>query len=85
MGGYEDECTLWLRKYAALVIGDVFLGGERGFRVQPDSWLSEGVTHDQLRAHLRPLVELPVELLLPTHGNPVVADAHATLEQAIDR
>lgn len=83
-GGYPDEATLWLREHAALVTGDVFLGGERGFHVQPDSWLEEGMTHDGLRDALRPLLELPVEMLLPTHGDPVLEDAHATLEQALD-
>jgi hypothetical protein len=84
VGGYSDEATLWLREHAALVIGDVFLGGERGFRVQPDSWLAEGLTPQELRERLRPLLELPVELLLPTHGDPIAEDAHATLEHALD-
>jgi glyoxylase-like metal-dependent hydrolase (beta-lactamase superfamily II) len=83
-GGYADECTLWLREHAALVTGDVFLGGERGFRVQPDSWLAEGLTQDELRERLRLLIELPVELLLPTHGDPIVENAHETLERALD-
>jgi glyoxylase-like metal-dependent hydrolase (beta-lactamase superfamily II) len=81
--GYSDECMLWIRGHRALVTGDVFLGGERGFRVQPDSWLAEGLTHDSLRELLRPLLELPLELLLPTHGNPVTEDAHGVLERAL--
>ena len=84
VGGYEDEATLWMREHAALVTGDVFLGGERGFRVQPDSWLAEGLTHDELRERLRPLLELPVEMLLPTHGDPILDDAHEVLETALD-
>jgi glyoxylase-like metal-dependent hydrolase (beta-lactamase superfamily II) len=84
VGGYPDEATLWLREHAALVVGDVFLGGERGFRVQPDSWLADGMTHDELRDRLRPLLELPVEILLPTHGDPILEDAHETLERAIE-
>ena len=83
-GGYPDECTLWIRPHAALVIGDAFLGGERGFRVQPDSWLGEGLSHEGLRERLRPLLELPVELLLPTHGVPIAEEAHGTLERALD-
>ena len=83
-GGYDDEATLWLREHAALVTGDVFLGGERGFHVQPDSWLTDGMTHDELRERLRPLLELPVEMLLPTHGEPVLEGAHETLERAIE-
>jgi glyoxylase-like metal-dependent hydrolase (beta-lactamase superfamily II) len=82
-GGYPDECTLWLRSHLGLVTGDVFLGGERGFRVQPDSWLAAGLTHDTLREQLRPLLELPVELLLPAHGDPVTEDARETLEHAL--
>jgi glyoxylase-like metal-dependent hydrolase (beta-lactamase superfamily II) len=80
---YEDECVFWIRKHGALVTGDVFLGGERGFRVQPDSWLAEGLTHEGLRERLRPLLELPVEAILPTHGNPIVEDARGTLERAL--
>jgi hypothetical protein len=83
-GGYEDEATLWLREHAALVTGDVFLAGERGFHVQPDSWLTDGMRHDELRELLRPLLDLPVEMLLPTHGDPVLENAHATLERAIE-
>jgi hypothetical protein len=83
-GGYADECTLWLREHAALVTGDVFLGGERGFHVQPDSWLAGGLTHDELRDRLRPLLELPVEMLLPTHGDPILDHAHEVLEHALD-
>ena len=83
-GGYDDEATLWLREHAALVAGDVFLGGGRGFHVQPDSWLTDGMTHDELRARLRPLLELPVEMLLPTHGDPILESAHAVLEAALD-
>ncbi len=83
-GGYSDECTLWIREHAALVTGDVFLAGERGFRVQPDSWLAEGLSHEELRERLQPLLELPVELLLPTHGDPILEDAHETLESALE-
>ena len=83
VGGYSDEATLWIPACGGLVIGDVFLGGEQGFRVQPDSWLAEGLTHEGLRERLRPLLELPIELLLPTHGEPVVEDAKGVLERAL--
>jgi glyoxylase-like metal-dependent hydrolase (beta-lactamase superfamily II) len=82
-GGYPEEATLWIRSHRALVTGDVFLAGERGFRVQPDSWIAEGLTPAGLRERLRPLVDLPVELLLPTHGDPVVDRAHETLRSAL--
>jgi hypothetical protein len=84
IGGYPNEATLWIRRHGALVIGDVLLGGERGFRVQPDSWLAEGLTPLLLRERLLPLAELPVELLLPTHGDPITTDALKTLRKALE-
>jgi glyoxylase-like metal-dependent hydrolase (beta-lactamase superfamily II) len=83
VGGYPEEATLWIPACGGLVIGDVFLGGDRGFRVQPDSWLADGLTHDGLRERLQRLLELPVEVLLPTHGDPVVEDAKGVLERAL--
>jgi hypothetical protein len=83
VGGYPNEATLWIRGHGALVTGDVLLGGQRGFRVQPDSWLAEGLTPAGLRERLRPLLDLPVELLLPTHGDPVAEDAHDVLRTAL--
>jgi hypothetical protein len=84
VGGYPDEATLWIREHSALVIGDAFLGGARGFRLQPESWLAEGVTREELREQLRALLELPVELLLPTHGDPIEDDAKGVLERALE-
>ena len=84
VAAYPNDATLWLRSDAALVAGDVFHGGERGFRVQPDSWLAEGLTREGLREQLRPLLELPVELLLPTHGDPVEDGARETLRRALE-
>jgi glyoxylase-like metal-dependent hydrolase (beta-lactamase superfamily II) len=81
-GGYPEEATLWLPSHRALVTGDVFLGGERGFHVQPDSWLEDGLTPDALRERLRPLLDLPIELLLPTHGDPV-EDGREVLARAL--
>jgi glyoxylase-like metal-dependent hydrolase (beta-lactamase superfamily II) len=81
--GDPEEATLWIPACGALVFGDVLLGGEEGLRVQPDSWLAEGLTHEGLRERLQPLLQLPIELLLPTHGDPVVEDAKDVLERAL--
>jgi hypothetical protein len=82
-GGYAEEAVFWIPSHGGLVAGDVLLGGDQGIRVQPDSWIAEGQTPEMIRAQLRPLLELPVELLLPAHGDPVTDDAHATLARAI--
>jgi hypothetical protein len=36
----------------------------------PDDWLPEGQTRADYRSWLLPLLALPVELVLPTHGDP---------------
>ena len=82
-GLYPDEATLWLPAHRALLTGDVILGTGSGVRAAPDSWLPEGVTPEDLRDRLRELLELPLELILPTHGAPVVADARQALARTL--
>jgi hypothetical protein len=82
-GSYDEENVLWITAHGALVAGDALLGGDGGLRVQPDSWLPEGLTPEQLRERLRALLELPVELVCPTHGDPVLEDARGALERAL--
>jgi hypothetical protein len=79
---YDDEVAYWIPRHAALVVGDAFLN-EDELQVQ-DEWLPDGVTAAQMREGLRSLLELPVELVLPTHGDPLVEDAHATLGAALE-
>ena len=83
VGAYVVESNLWIRELAALVTGDTFPSGRSGFRLQPDSWLEEGLTAAGRRERLRPLLGLPVELLLPTHGDPVTGDARGVLARAL--
>ena len=72
-----EERTLWLPSHRALVVGDSLPGGG----AVPDAWLD--VPREEYKAKLRPLLELPVELLLPTHGNPTVDGAHEQLAHAL--
>jgi glyoxylase-like metal-dependent hydrolase (beta-lactamase superfamily II) len=79
------EVAYWLPEQRALVVGDVLLGagakpratGEP-LRLCPEGWLGKQ-THDDLRRSLRPVLELPVELVLVSHGKPVLGDAHGVL------
>jgi hypothetical protein len=75
---FPDERTLWIPAPSALVVGDSLPGGEAA----PDEWLGDS-TRDDYNAKLRPLLDLPIELLLPTHGDPITEDAHARLERAL--
>jgi glyoxylase-like metal-dependent hydrolase (beta-lactamase superfamily II) len=80
------EVVYWLPEHASLVPGDVLLGDGAGeLRTCPPSWLPEAVTPGKLADSLRPLLDLPVERVLVSHGEPVVAGARAALASAIGR
>jgi hypothetical protein len=81
------ETMVWLPKPRALVPGDRLLGDERGgVRLCPDSWiryLPSGMRKAGLRAALRPLLELPVELVLVSHGQPVLENGREAIAAAL--
>jgi glyoxylase-like metal-dependent hydrolase (beta-lactamase superfamily II) len=89
-----SEVVYWIPQHRALVPGDVLLGenakgggtrsaGQGGLRMCPESWLPEGKTHAQLAESLRPLLDLPVERILVSHGTPVLTDARTALASAL--
>ena len=57
--------------------------GPGGLRLLPDSWVPKDMTRVDVAAALAPLLDLPVELVLPAHGDPVLADGAAALERAL--
>lgn len=79
------ETMFWLPGVAALVAGDRLIA-PRGERLQlcPESWV-DGVQVDRpgLAELLRPLLELPIERVLVSHGEPVLRDGRAALAHAI--
>jgi glyoxylase-like metal-dependent hydrolase (beta-lactamase superfamily II) len=74
--GRSGEVLYWLPEQKALVVGDVLLGSP--FRLCPKSWLGQA-TLDDLRAALRPLLELPVEQIFVGHGDPVLSGGRDAL------
>jgi glyoxylase-like metal-dependent hydrolase (beta-lactamase superfamily II) len=74
------EVVYWTPEHRALVPGDVILGG---LRLCPESWLPGKTGHNELRASLRPLLDLPVERVLVSHGEPVLANGRAALARAL--
>jgi hypothetical protein len=85
----RPEVVYWLPEQRSVVVGDVLLGvgakpkptGEP-LRLCPERWLS-GKTHADLRRSLAPLLDLPVERVLVSHGAPVLADGAAELERVL--
>jgi hypothetical protein len=82
-----DESMVWIGAPRALVPGDRLMGDEGGgLRMCPESWLGYlpgPPTIGDLREGLRPLLELPVELVLVSHGEPVLRDGAAAIRAAL--
>jgi glyoxylase-like metal-dependent hydrolase (beta-lactamase superfamily II) len=79
------EVVFWLPRARALAVGDVLLGAgakpratDDPLRLCPERWLGKA-THDDLRASLAPLLELPVSRVLVSHGTPVLRGGRRTL------
>ena len=51
-------------------------------RLCPERWLG-AKTHEDLKASLRPLLELPVEQVLVSHGEPVLTDGQRVLNELL--
>ena len=78
-----DEVALWLEKPRALVFGDAILGDQKGgLRLTPWARNAEGL--ERTREALLTLLDLPAEIALPSHGNPVLANARDALARALD-
>ena len=82
------ETMFWISACGALVPGDRIMGAEGGgLRLCPESWLrylSSDISLADLAARLRPLLDLPIELVLTSHGEPVLHDGRAALADALD-
>jgi hypothetical protein len=79
------ETMFWLPGVAALVPGDRLIGAPRGgLQVCPEAWLDEvHVNRSGLAELLRSLVELPIERVLVSHGEPVLRGGRVALVRAI--
>ncbi len=78
-----DEVAFWLEEPRALVFGDAILGDQAGgLRLTP--WAKDAEGLERTRKALLPLVDLPVELVLPAHGEPVLEHGREALARALD-
>jgi hypothetical protein len=81
----SSEVVYWLPQQKAVVAGDVLLGAGAKpgasadpLRLCPENWLGKA-SHDDLRDSLRPLLELPVQQVLVSHGEPVLRSGKRAL------
>jgi glyoxylase-like metal-dependent hydrolase (beta-lactamase superfamily II) len=78
-GRERNDLVLWIESRRAVVAGDALQDFGRGLEIRQES-LTKGVTRDQVVEGLRPLLALPVEVVLPAHGAPTDRSA---LEHAL--
>jgi glyoxylase-like metal-dependent hydrolase (beta-lactamase superfamily II) len=78
-GREPNDVVLWIENRHALISGDTLVDFGHGLEI-PLQWLREGVTREQIVERLRPLLALPVEHVLATHGGPT---DRAALERAL--
>ena len=76
------EVAYWLEEPRAVVFGDAVLGDQQGgLRLTPWARNPEGL--ERTRKALLALLDQPVEVVLPAHGNPVLANGHEALARAL--
>ena len=85
----HSEVVYWLPGQKAVVVGDVLLGAgakpratSDRLRLCPERWLGAS-SHADLRLSLRPLLALPVQRVLPSHGAPVLRGGKQALEAVL--
>ncbi|TMK73734.1 MAG: hypothetical protein E6G50_01015 [Actinobacteria bacterium] len=79
------EAIFYLEPWRALVVGDVLLGDGGGLRV-PLSWFpkeEQDWARTGLKERLRALLDLDVDLVLVSHGEPVLERGHEALANAL--
>lgn len=84
-----DEVAFYLPEHDALVVADAILGAGRGtLRVAPKAWApldekSQANYDAWFRSEVRSLLDLSIEIVLVSHGAPVLAHGHAALVDAL--
>ena len=85
-GADWKEAAFFLEPHRALVVGDLLIGANGGIEL-PISWFpvaEQDWVRQELRADLRRrLLDLPIELVLVSHGEPVLENGHEALERAL--
>jgi len=86
----DGEVVYWLPDQRAIAVGDVLLGAGAKphatpdpLRLCPERWLGDAKLKD-LKKSLRPLLDLRLERIVVSHGEPVLSGAKDTLAALVD-
>ena len=78
-GQKPNDVVLWIESHRTVIAGDTLVDFGNGLEINP-RWLSPDMTRERVVEGLRPLLDLPVEHMLATHGVPF---KRADLERAL--
>jgi glyoxylase-like metal-dependent hydrolase (beta-lactamase superfamily II) len=78
-GREHNDLVLWVESRRAVVVGDSLVDVGQGLQINART-APGGLTREQVARELRPLLERPVEVVLPAHGAPT---DRAALEPAL--
>ena len=79
---HPGEVALWIAELGALVVGDALITREGRLEI-PERWLPDGDSVAGVQERLASLLELPVQLVLTTHGEPVRENGAEALRGAL--
>lgn len=80
-GAPEEQLAYFIRPHRGLVVAEIFVGdGRGGLAVVPSPALDDRAALDR---SLQAIAELPVDLVLVSHGDPVLRDGRRAIESAI--
>jgi hypothetical protein len=77
-GREHNDMVLWVERVGAVILGDTVVDFGRGLDMS--EWLRAGVSREQVVEGLGPLLDRPIEVVLPAHGAPT---DRAALERAL--
>jgi glyoxylase-like metal-dependent hydrolase (beta-lactamase superfamily II) len=79
-GVAEGQVAFFLRAHRALVVAEIFIGVDGGLRVCPSPATTD---LDAFDMSLRGLLELPIDRVLVSHGEPVLQDGRERIAEAL--
>lgn len=78
-GRTRNDLVFWIESARAVIAGDTLADWGDGLAIRSE-WLSAKTSREDVVERLRPLLDRPVEIVLPAHGAPT---DRAALEQAL--
>jgi hypothetical protein len=82
-GAPETQLAYFIRPHRALVVAEIFVGdGRGGLALSPSPALEDRAALDR---SLHAIAELPVELVLVSHGEPVLEDGRGAIASALSQ